>query len=123
MVLLVSLSTQSCLIYKRPHVALEVATDSNDVQYKKVKTVAGNVFHMKRLEVRDGQVYGSYVYKGELKKLGFLAEDIRSIRLQNKQLSGLGNVFLAVVLLSTVGFLWYQQEMKDFDCCGLQFPM
>jgi len=111
-----SIIFQGCLVYKKPPVQLTEATHANIDYFKKVKTIDGRVFHLRTLQVRNNQAYGSTTKKGELKKLGFSVEEIEFIRLQNKQLSNVGNAFFVAGCLGLVSWvLWITVVKPQLD--------
>lgn len=124
-VFLASSIFQSCLVYKKPPVQLTEATNATSYYFKKVKTIDGRVFHLRTLGIQGNQVYGSTTKKGELKKLGFSVEEIEFIRLQNKQLSNVGNAFIVVGLVIVASWVFWITVVKpqlDFNFGTFSYP-
>ena len=85
--ILVSFLTQSCRVYHRKTVYLDDIVGMSDVKFKKIKTTNGVLYHLRRIEIRDGDLYGSKKKVGDLELVGFTEEDIISIRVVDKSTS------------------------------------
>lgn len=78
---------QSCKVYQNNTTSLEHVVSTTDNRFKKIKTNNGKVYHLRRLEIREGKLYGSKHKLGEMLLQDFTTEDIISIRLQDKSAS------------------------------------
>ncbi len=78
---------QSCKVYQNNTTSLERIISTNDIRFKKIKTIKGKTYHLRRIETKDGKLYGSKYKVGEMLLLEFMIEDIDSIRIQNKSAS------------------------------------
>ncbi len=67
--------------------SLEHVVSTTDDRFKKIKTNKGKVYHLRRIEIRDGKLYGSKQKTGEMLPQDFIIEDIISIRAQHKSAS------------------------------------
>ena len=78
---------QSCKVYQNSTTSLEHVVSTTDDRFKKIKTNKGKVYHLRRIEIRDGKLYGSKQKTGEMLPQDFIIEDIISIRAQHKSAS------------------------------------
>jgi len=116
---------QSCMVYKSSSVSLDTAIKTPNEYFKKLKTTEGRAFNLREIMVKENQVYGRFTKKGELKKLGISVEDIDKIRLQNKQLSNVGNAFIVVGCLGLISWvLWVTvvQPALEIDLGTFSYP-
>ncbi len=91
-----SIMAQSCKVYQNSTTSLERIINTTDTRFKKIKTVKRKTYHLRRIEIRDGKLYGSKHKVGEMLLLNFMVEDIVSIRAQHKSASIGATVIVAV---------------------------
>ena len=91
---------QSCTVYRSSVVSIDEAVKAGDKA--KVVTKTDQTMHFKYLSEIDGQYYGMNKEKGELIKVPFEEEQIKTIRLSNKPLSTILSIGLPLV--AAIGF-------------------
>ncbi len=95
---------QSCKVYQNSTASLEHVVNTTDDRFKKIKTNKGKVYHLRRVEIRDGKLYGSKHKIGEMLPQDFIIEDIVSIRAQHKSASTGATIVIIIVAGGAVAF-------------------
>lgn len=113
---------QSCQVYYHASVPLNIATETSGEQLKKIKTKDGEVYRLRRIEERNGRLYGQRTKGGITSYMSFTEEDIKSIQLQNVDLSQLGNVAIVIGTAGAVIFLIGVIQVRNLDFGTLSFP-
>jgi len=85
-----------CRIYQHNTISINKAISTNDTRFKKLKTTNRKVYHLRRIELIDGQLYGSKKKDEEMKPLFISPEEVKSVRLLAKQPSVGGTIMLSL---------------------------
>ncbi len=109
--------SQSCQVYYKTTASVNEAAKTPEDQWIKAKMKNGQVYHFKSIYAQNDHLFGRSSKKSNY-VLFATTETLESLRLQNKKMSHVGNTFIVLGLISVGILLWYQHEMKDFDCCG-----
>lgn len=103
---------QGCQVYYKTTASVEQAANAPEDQWIKVKMKNGKVYNFRSIYEKNNHLFGRTTKKGEY-VLFATTETLESLRLQNKELSIVGNALILIGVGVLVGlFLWNEYGPK-----------
>ena len=111
-VLIFVLILQSCTVYKRTPVSLEVAAATNN---KVLVTSSKNaILHYKKIQQIDGIYYGVQIVKGKFVKIPLTQNEIKTIYIKDKTTSTILTIGIIVIPIAIVVII-INNSLQDID--------
>lgn len=111
LIVVFSITLQSCSIYKSTPISLDEAVSLNSKV--RLETFDHHKFILKKIEKRDSIYYGVKSINGNLVSIPLKQKEVKSIRVTNKPASVMVSIGVGTASLGILGLLVFAATYKD----------